>query len=50
MDDYSSMLKNYSKILKSDIKTHKDNTFQLRNKSNSINSKLSDLPYTLNLR
>ena len=32
MDDYSSVLKNHSKMLKSDIGKHRDNIFQLKNK------------------
>ena len=32
MDDYSSILKNHSKMLKSDIDKHRDNIFQLKNK------------------
>ena len=32
MDDYSSILKNHSKMLKSDIGKHKDNISQLENK------------------
>ena len=32
MDDYSSILKNHSKMLKSDIGNHRDNIFQLNNK------------------
>ena len=32
IDDYSSILKNHSKMLKSDIGKHRDNIFQLKNK------------------
>ena len=32
MEDYSSILKNHSKMLKSDIGKHRDNIFQLKNK------------------
>ena len=32
MNDYSSVLKNHSKMLKSDIGKHRDNIFQLKNK------------------
>ena len=32
MDDYSSILKNHSEMLKSDIDKHRDNIFQLKNK------------------
>ena len=32
IDDYSSILKNHSKMLKSNIGKHRDNIFQLKNK------------------